>query len=1735
MFRLQPTANVFIEQWGKEETQQKLLLDVVLHLRKNQVNLFNRRAIYESISEYVSEYIEDYSSLEENITERDNINKVMNDMAQMIAFNALFDEDNIVIVTLGIDERLISLIEEMEKNVKDLHDPQEIKNYIKTHFRYDERSKEAKKAIDKYIPKLVWQMQIWVNHKQNFLSIFTCADEHNYKDLMNAMIQLFSDINKCGLLSEESQQNELSADDIVDIYCLSLSLLLKRKLITNSQLQNVLFFIDQYNRKDNKDKIIDVLQLMTKDTKIGYAFVQVEAGIKYILANNNQPKDEIDEVEVPEKTLTDEDKLSIIQWCSEYLHQLPAVNFFNAWKMIREYVELDGSSNFEKVESIERAKKLYPSKVEETFSFYVMGHFGVRSPASEWDMQILDELYEGVELSNLSKLNKATLLQYLDQLEDQKYSIPSSGFFTKKPQWQTVVNPAAFSESKVLKDTTKNVSESASGLLNDTGCDLYLMPELPNDFTLFTNSYILVGNNLTYIKLDAIPERVNISNNEMFLDKLKAINISKAKKIHLSDIQVKDLITSNGGHKHDTYNDDTRKVNADGVNASIMTDALRQNITITDTSQITKKRISGKTRDCVNIQIVVDLWIGNQQVKFNVTDVDVGHKQQTALESTFNPYLAQLKETWRELVRNEVTKDPILADIVNGSTHQNGLTQLPFSIIKELWSQQLLPANSGSGLKDAVLKLRIRPLSGDPASENEAVVYELSYSGRDEKGKELYSLKADVIVKPTGIEKVIDNQGEESPQQQYAITLRNIEMKGYDAKVKFMFPTIYNRYYLERQLASIKIPNRAVPSPGDRRISELAIKHAMRIAAMKVVDTIPGGDFEKFILELREELISKVVQDGNPRQRFEEIAIEKAKAQLKKTVNSIITTIYMPDRAGNLALLKGYLKDIENRMLKRILQKVAMDNKYLDNYPINKFNNFLVNAIQDFEKHSSSEKKLEKRFRDIADKQSPSGMVKDLYDLFDADKKEKLNSKIDAYLDTLSLQRNFKARELDESIVPKLLLEVVIDEKLGALGVDDSTYVIRDTIIDVLVPDILNMPEPFGEAYCFVYSYFYAKGKFKENIDGLVNDIISALTSGKIDRAKLKEGIEDITLRRAVQQRLESDLAGFPVDKTKILPKEAAYAEGLKFTESKREELVDSIVAKLKEKDAQFKLYKSITNDIRKIAKNIFDEKQEDYLKAVIAERLHLNDEDDSEKVSFYAAIIAVNLSLELMPIQTSWMANRKYIEAFADIITAKIESKRLDSDSISVIVDAWTYNDTLAIREEARTLVIKDLLTSDLRKYTEKMDYPDRSSAEFDDIATPIYQDVVLHTLSEVKPEETQVLEIEKLSREISLKAKDENLVWGQIRDKVLSARLSSEPGRHSKHYFARILKEHKKAFEKASFPVTEDVQPKTMIPLTNGSRFFWQKQTNTFVPNATQKALLARIAALHQLHYERCKQLFGEASETTKKALKQANKSKNSQQLTGYFKSLKMPGKSPDEVFNQYLLKQENLARVALDLEIQRLNQPSPSRTPEEKEKMMSANSIVAVINKYRYANQQSEFYNSSYEDLAGVIVNRNWFFDDFKPEWFAGIKEQLKGLLAGSPNPEKQLAALEVLESNGRDQVKSKGLLTRYFMNKKLDILHQFIKKFEGYYAENEGQRIVVQVKKDQDAVGAVKRIRKTQKKDLFKVKDDTAVYGALNQGHPNLFAKPIGNLSAEKQAQKLGEDIVRARISRSKSRS
>lgn len=81
--------------------------------------------------------------------------------------------------------------------------------------------------------------------------------------------------------------------------------------------------------------------------------------------------------------------------------------------------------------------------------------------------------------------------------------------------------------------------------------DLYCMSFFPEiNLDSYKNSYILVGNELKYIKLNGKYEKksVPITNMDVFLSEISKFESIVIEKRHLSSKHIKDIITLNGGH-----------------------------------------------------------------------------------------------------------------------------------------------------------------------------------------------------------------------------------------------------------------------------------------------------------------------------------------------------------------------------------------------------------------------------------------------------------------------------------------------------------------------------------------------------------------------------------------------------------------------------------------------------------------------------------------------------------------------------------------------------------------------------------------------------------------------------------------------------------------------------------------------------------------------------------------------------------------------------------------------------------------------------------------------------------------------------------------------------------------------------------------------------------------------------------------------------------------------------------
>lgn len=84
------------------------------------------------------------------------------------------------------------------------------------------------------------------------------------------------------------------------------------------------------------------------------------------------------------------------------------------------------------------------------------------------------------------------------------------------------------------------------------GCDLHLMSELPESSSGYKNSYIFIKKDdiqeLYYVKSDGEYEKATIDDFTLFEEKINAIKKKDNPKLHLSEEQIKEIVTSNGGH-----------------------------------------------------------------------------------------------------------------------------------------------------------------------------------------------------------------------------------------------------------------------------------------------------------------------------------------------------------------------------------------------------------------------------------------------------------------------------------------------------------------------------------------------------------------------------------------------------------------------------------------------------------------------------------------------------------------------------------------------------------------------------------------------------------------------------------------------------------------------------------------------------------------------------------------------------------------------------------------------------------------------------------------------------------------------------------------------------------------------------------------------------------------------------------------------------------------------------------
>lgn len=92
------------------------------------------------------------------------------------------------------------------------------------------------------------------------------------------------------------------------------------------------------------------------------------------------------------------------------------------------------------------------------------------------------------------------------------------------------------------------------------GRDFHLMSELSDNPAQYQNSYLYIKKDdiqqLYYVQPDGTVEKVKIIDLNLFEKKVNALKNKDESKLHLSDEQIEDIITSNGGHNPRQYRED---------------------------------------------------------------------------------------------------------------------------------------------------------------------------------------------------------------------------------------------------------------------------------------------------------------------------------------------------------------------------------------------------------------------------------------------------------------------------------------------------------------------------------------------------------------------------------------------------------------------------------------------------------------------------------------------------------------------------------------------------------------------------------------------------------------------------------------------------------------------------------------------------------------------------------------------------------------------------------------------------------------------------------------------------------------------------------------------------------------------------------------------------------------------------------------------------------------------------
>jgi hypothetical protein len=162
---------------------------------------------------------------------------------------------------------------------------------------------------------------------------------------------------------------------------------------------------------------------------------------------------------------------------------------------------------------------------------------------------------EAIKINVVPVLKKSSEQSALDEALKNVMKIPAAKGEFKMKEKESVESGTSYPSEKVLKD----VLPIAEKLIK--GCDLHILPSLPDVLFSYQNSYVLAKDKLFYVsycdpdedvrfykKIKISYEDVKIMDFPKLLADLKELNPENKKKILLTKEQYASLIISNGGH-----------------------------------------------------------------------------------------------------------------------------------------------------------------------------------------------------------------------------------------------------------------------------------------------------------------------------------------------------------------------------------------------------------------------------------------------------------------------------------------------------------------------------------------------------------------------------------------------------------------------------------------------------------------------------------------------------------------------------------------------------------------------------------------------------------------------------------------------------------------------------------------------------------------------------------------------------------------------------------------------------------------------------------------------------------------------------------------------------------------------------------------------------------------------------------------------------------------------------------